>query len=141
MKRDRADHYFSLCIRERTDYTCQVCHKAYPRNSTGLHCSHFFGRANKSVRWHTDNAFAHCYGCHLRMGANPHDFSSWAVKMLGQERYEILVERKNDISMAKQLFKDNKAGFVANHYKEQHKILLNLRNLGEIQYIEFEDYL
>lgn len=140
IKRDPADNWFSKCVRERTDYTCEVCFKSYDRSSTGLHCSHYHGRANKSVRWHGDNAFAHCFGCHQKMGANPHEFQLWAEKTLGSGRYDILTERKNDINMAKQMFKDNKAGHIAKHYKKQHAILSEKRNNGETEYLEFDDY-
>ena len=141
IKRDAADNWFSKCVRERTNYTCEVCFKVYDRSSTGLHCSHYFGRANKSVRWHGDNAFAHCYGCHQRMSSNPHDFTYWAKLMLGDSRYEMLLDRKNDSNMAKQLVKDNKAGLIAKHYKEQHKILVEKRNDGETLYTDFESYI
>jgi len=140
IKRDAADHWFSKCVRERTDYTCEVCFKQYDRSSTGLHCSHYFGRANKSVRWHGDNAFAHCYGCHQKMSANPHDFSRWAERILGEGRYALLVERKNDTNTAKQLVKDNKAGLIAKHYKQQHELILDKRREGHSRYIDFENY-
>jgi len=140
LKRDRADHYFSLCVRERADYHCEVCFKQYDRSSTGLHCSHFFSRANKSVRWHKDNAFSHCYGCHQKLGSNPHDFTHWCQMILGDARYEMLIERKNDITLAKQLVKDNKAGHLAKHYNTQYKLLRYMREQGETGYIDFEDY-
>lgn len=140
IKRDAADHWFSKCVRERTNYVCEVCLKPYDRSSTGLHCSHYFGRANKSVRWHGDNAFAHCYGCHQKMGSNPHDFTRWAEKILGQGRYDLLIERKNDINTAKQLLKDNKKGLIAKHYKQQHKKMCEQRSSGETQYIDFINY-
>ena len=140
LKRSRSDHYFSQCVRERTNYTCEICHKQYDRSSMGLHCSHFFGRANKSVRWHSDNAFAHCYGCHVRMGSNPHDFTHWVQMTLGQGRYDLLVERKNDLNLAKQLVKDDKAGHSAKHFSQQLKALRAAREDGETSRIEFEDY-
>ena len=140
IKRSRTDHYFSLCVRERTNYTCEVCFKQYDRSSCGLHCSHYFGRANKSVRWHSDNAFAHCYGCHQKLGANPHDFAFWVQKMLGEGRYDLLVERKNDTSLAKDLVKDDKKGLIAKHYQTEYKLLRYMREQGETKYIDFTDY-
>jgi len=61
--------------------------------------------------------------------------------MLGDSRYEMLLDRKNDSNMAKQLVKDNKAGLIAKHYKEQHKILVGKRNDGETLYTDFESYI
>ncbi|HAI19363.1 MAG TPA: hypothetical protein DCM10_15825 [Xanthomarina gelatinilytica] len=140
IKRDAADSWFSKCVRERTNYTCEYCHKQYDRSSTGLHCSHYWGRASKSVRWAGDNAFSHCYSCHQKLSANPHDFTYWVNKMLGDTRYEALLDKKNDTSIGKQLLKDNKAGLIAKHYKEQHKILTEKRQQGETLYIDFIDY-
>ena len=140
IKRDAADSWFSKCVRERTNYTCEVCHKQYERSSTGLHCSHYHGRSNKSVRWHGDNAFAHCFGCHQKMGANPHEFQLWTENILGSGRYDLLTERKNDTNLGKQLHKDNKAGLIAKHYKEQHGIMSEKRADGETMYLDFEDY-
>ena len=60
--------------------------------------------------------------------------------MLGEVRYEALLEKKNDISIGKQLLKDNKAGLIAQHYKEQHKILVEKRQEGETLYLDFSDY-
>ena len=60
--------------------------------------------------------------------------------MLGEVRYEALLEKKNDTSIGKQLLKDNKAGLIAKHYKEQHKILVEKRKEGETLYLDFIDY-
>ena len=140
IKRDAADNWFSKCVRERTDYTCEVCFKQYDRSSTGLHASHFWGRGSKSTRWAGSNAFAHCYSCHQKLSANPHDFTHWVRMSLGETGYEMLLERKNDTNLGKQLVKDNKAGLIAKHYREQHKILIQKRQDGDTGYIDFIDY-
>jgi len=63
------------------------------------------------------------------------------VKMsLGETGYEMLLERKNDTNLGKQLVKDNKAGLIAKHYREQHKILTQKRDDGDTGYIDFIDY-
>jgi hypothetical protein len=74
------------------------------------------------------------------MGANPHEFQLWTENILGSGRYELLTERKNDTNLAKQLHKDNKAGLIAKHYKEQHAIMSEKRADGETMYLDFEDY-
>ena len=98
IKRDAADNWFSKCVRERANYTCEV-------------------------------------------SANPHDFTHWVTASLGEARYEWLMDRKNDTNMAKQLVKDNKAGLIAKHYKEQHKILVEKRQDGETLWTDFESYI
>tara|TARA_S200002703_G_scaffold6960_1_gene7427 strand:- start:1053 stop:1277 length:225 start_codon:yes stop_codon:yes gene_type:complete len=74
------------------------------------------------------------------MSANPHDFSRWAERILGEGRYALLVERKNDTNTAKQLVKDNKAGLISKHYKQQHELILDKRREGHSRYIDFENY-
>jgi len=44
MKITPADKYFSLCIRERSDWTCEYCGNGYRHKPQGLHCSHLFSR-------------------------------------------------------------------------------------------------
>ena len=132
-----ADSAFSKCVRERTDYTCEKCGKQYDRSSTGLHASHFHGRGHYSVRFDPDNVFSHCYSCHLNFGANPHDFTQWAIKQLGETRYEILLEKKNNTNIGKEIKRLAKKGEVAKHYREQHKSLVSLRDNGKTGRIEF----
>ena len=60
---------------------------------------------------------------------------------LGQGRYDLLVERKNDLNLAKQLVKDDKAGHIAKHFNQQLKALRAAREDGETSRLEFEDYL
>lgn len=60
--------------------------------------------------------------------------------MLGETRYEALLDKKNNTNIGKQLHKDNKSGHIAKHYKEQHKILVEKRKEGETLYLDFIDY-
>ena len=78
MKRDKHDALFSKLIRERPNWTCEACQKYYPEGQRqGLHCSHFFTRSRKAVRWFPYNAAAHCYSCHTRLGGSPLNFADW----------------------------------------------------------------
>lgn len=138
IKRLPADDWFSKCVRERADWICEVCHTGYERGSQGLHCSHYFGRRAYGVRFDPDNAFAHCFGCHQKMGSNPDDFTRWATEQLGEGCIELLREKREDISLAKSIKKFPKD--VAKHYKEQHEEMLRKREAGEIGRIEFEGY-
>lgn len=58
------DSLFSQAVRQRDSYTCQRCGTRYAKGSSGLHASHFIGRANRSTRWCFDNVDALCNGCH-----------------------------------------------------------------------------
>ncbi len=93
LKRSKADILFSNYIRARANWTCERCHTQYSPPTSGLHCSHFFGRSNKAVRWDTDNASALCWGCHQRLGSQPVEHTEFFIKRLGQKKYDALVLR------------------------------------------------
>lgn len=93
IKRSLADKLFSDYIRLRDGYRCQRCKVLYAAPTTALHCSHFFGRGNKAVRWDPDNACALCYGCHQFLGSRPYEHSQFFEKRLGKISYDRLVLR------------------------------------------------
>ena len=131
-----ADRYFSLCVRERADYHCEHCGKKYQKGDTGLHCSHLWSRRHKSVRHHADNAFAHCFHCHLHLGSNPVLFSDWARRTLGDGRFEMLAERhRAAIKWSKALDAE-----IAAHYKQEHAAQVARREQGETGRIEFASF-
>ena len=84
------DRHFSKLVRTRAGWKCECCGKQYLENAQGLHCSHFFGRRSRATRWMQDNAAAHCWSCHQKLGANPVLFNEWIVERLGQERVDEL---------------------------------------------------
>lgn len=88
LKRSKADKLFSDYIRIRDKWTCQRCHTKYEPPTAALHCSHWWGRGNKSVRFNPDNAAAICYGCHRYLGSNPTEHNEFFLKRLGQEKYD-----------------------------------------------------
>lgn len=94
IKITKLDALFSQYIRRRDNFTCQRCKKQYTPPTSALHCSHFWGRSNKKVRWDEENADAHCYGCHQYLGSRPVEFTEWKKKQLGK-RFEMLNVRAN----------------------------------------------
>lgn len=119
MKITPADSAFSKLIRARSGWRCEMCGTQYEENSQGLHCSHFHGRANWSVRFDPDNCEAACMGCHMKCEGNPHEFTDrWKAK-LGQGAYDILLERKNDIGLAKMYRRTKGKGEIAKHFRDQ----------------------
>ena len=140
------DVWFSLCVRERADWTCQACGKKYepwftakgiPANP-GLHCSHYVGRGNYSVRFEPHNADAHCYGCHVKFESNPHKFMEWKYEQLGGILYDILIEKSNDLMIGKEA-RRSKAEIAA-HYKEEFERMRSERNNGKVGRINFQGY-
>lgn len=118
IKRDKYDDMFSLYIRCRDKFTCTKCGKRFkpPKkleklnkklynkcnsdaygNSKGLHCSHFWGRRNKSVRYCEVNADSHCFACHNYFGENPHEFVEWKKEKIGEENFNFLQNAKNQV--------------------------------------------
>jgi uncharacterized CHY-type Zn-finger protein len=146
IKRESPDMWFSLCVRERANWTCQACGKHYepqytgaglPKNQ-GLHCSHYIGRANYSVRFDPLDADAHCYGCHSKFEQNPHVFKEWKLSQLGMDFYEILIEKSTDIMIGKQARQEKQQ--IAEHYKDEFYRMMSIRSLGITGKLEFQGY-
>jgi hypothetical protein len=140
IKRTALDAVFSNLVRERADYTCQVCGKEFPGgkgNSPGLHASHFFGRRGQSTRFHGDNVYAHCFSCHQRLGGNPHEFSTWVKGQLGETRYDELVLRAN--APLKRTKAERKE--MLEHFKAQLAYIeRRRREKGETGLVEFVEW-
>lgn len=94
----KEDRVFSLIIRYRDDWTCQVCKRQFEVGSGKLSCSHFFGRRNKGTRWDEMNACAKCFTCHQYMGENPVHFSDWIKARLGEQKYLDLMRRAHSVT-------------------------------------------
>jgi len=132
------DRWFSKCIREAADWTCECCGKKYEENSSALHASHYFSRRHKAIRYCPDNVFAHCFGCHQKLGGNPDDFHKWMVNKVGEAMLEILREKRNDIGLAKTINKNKKD--VARHYREEYKRIKAVREAGAVGFIDMIEY-
>ncbi len=135
MKRDKRDAAFSNLVRMRANWNCEACGKNYSDGQRqGLHCSHFFTRARKAVRWHPLNAAAHCYGCHSRLGGSPHDFKVWMKEYLGEPKYTVLVHLANArMRFSKPILED-----VYKHLKSELMRMTKMRNEGFAGRIDFD---
>lgn len=133
IKRDKLDAVFSDLIRERVDYICQRCQRDFRQNTRSLHCSHVFGRAKKSTRWHPDNALALCVGCHENMGQHPIDHAELVKSLIGSQKYD----RLRYIASKPTKFTKSDKEYIYQHYKGEKKRLLALRSEGQQGRIEF----
>ena len=133
-----ADKWFSWCVRERAHWTCERCGKEYTPPTTALHCSHFIGRGNWSTRFEQLNGFAHCYGCHLVFEGDPYLFNEWTKDQLGADVFDILIEKKEDPMIGKQMRHEVKE--IAKHYLGELNRMKKLRAQGEEGRIEFVGY-
>lgn len=148
IRRDKRDILFSILVRERANWTCQVCGKFFPEGvRRGLECSHHFSRRKRSVRWDPSNASAHCMSCHQKLGENPVEFRDWISEEL-YRRYRLsgghlkmnsplddLSRRANQVVHLK---KHHLEELYAN-LKASHAHMLAQRAAGESGWLEFED--
>ena len=140
IKRTPADAAFSDCIRERANWCCEVCGADYTGRTQGLHCSHYHGRGNWSVRFDPDNAEAACYGCHQKLEGSPHDFYLRWMEKLGEGAYQLLLERKNDTDRGREARKTKGKGEIAKHYRDEHEKMVAVRDSFHAERIEFTGY-
>lgn len=96
------DKLFSLYVRQKAEWKCEVCHKLCKVNGewvAQLDASHYFGRRAESTRFDTDNVHALCSACHRRMGGHTRDekgeYDVWIKNKLGEQRYKMLRVRHN----------------------------------------------
>ena len=132
-----ADKYFSLCTRERSDWTCERCGINLRHEPARLHCSHVYSRRWASVRHEPINALALCVGCHRTLGENPIDHVQAYIAVHGHERHELLRELKERIVKKR----DRPEKEMAAHYRAEYRRMQGLRDLGVAGRIEFSGYL
>lgn len=135
-----ADHWFGYCVKERVSWTCEYCHKIYPRGSQGLHDSHYFSRGNWATRFNPENSYAHCFFCHQKLGSNPDIFVRWVKTQLNDIRYQMLVNKSNDISLGKSMKQTKGKGEIAEYYKQIYEDMLKERAKGYMGRIEFIEW-
>ncbi len=137
IKRTPLDAVFSDLVRERADWTCESCGKHFPeRKGAGLHCSHYWGRRGLSTRHLGLNCFAHCFGCHQKLGANPELFRSWVFGQLGETLYDQLTLRANTPQKRP---KHEKKEMQA-HFKKELAEIRQKRKDGWVGYIDFVEF-
>lgn len=131
-----ADKAFSLCVRERVNYTCERCgHFAGPQLHKRLDASHFHGRGKWSVRFDPENVSAVCMGCHLYLTAHPIEHMVWMQEKLGPYRFGALTERANDLSRGKLAKKSIPE--IAAHYRYELQVMREKRKECSTGRIEF----
>lgn len=104
---------FSNFVRARDLWQCQNCFRQFltPEQNEGrtpanLHCSHFYTRGNKSVRWDPENADAMCAMCHKYWESHRTEYEEWKLEQLGEKAYNLLAVRavstgRDDEAMAR----------------------------------------
>ena len=139
MKTNTADSAFSYCVRERAQWICERCGKQYESGSQGLHCAHFQGRGAWATRYEPANCFALCFGCHQLMDSRKGTFAEWFKETRGEDVYNIVLEKSNNVSLAKQARREVQQ--MTAHFRAQYNAMLQKRAGGVIGWLEFDGWL
>ena len=106
IKRTKWDAVFSDYIRYRDNWTCQRCGKKYIEKTSGLHCSHFYGRRSWATRIEPANAMALSFGCHQHVSSFPYEhIDLWLSKFSKEEidRVKYLHNRNHSLIKKKDI--------------------------------------
>ena len=141
LKIDAADRWFSRCVRIRNNWVCESCGAVHHEKSQGLQCSHFYSRSHRAIRTDLRNAFAHCTGCHTKLGGSPPLFTDWFLENApgGQDTYDALRECYNDLGLAKRMNREFKD--ISYHYRTEYRRIYQMRLdgvQGRIEPINYE---
>lgn len=116
------DRLFSKLVKLRSDQSCQYCHTSFKHDLSQLHCSHWKGRANKSTRYHPDNAFAHCVMCHDKLGHSPALFDRWVATTIGPNKADSI----NALSKRPAKLRPTNYAEIRAHFRKEIKRLENI---------------
>ena len=134
IKRTKLDDVFSRLVRERAEWSCEVCDKYFPEgHRQGLHCAHFYSRRHQGLRFFPDNACAMCYACHQRLGGNPVEFAKFIEAYLGKVWAEKLYRASKKTIKITRAEKEEIYHFL----KDELSRITLLRNTGKTGRIEF----
>ena len=89
--RNKLDKIVSEIVRSRGK--CQRC-----GSKLNLQCCHIFSRKYNNTRWDLDNLLCLCAKDHFLFHAEPIYFGEWVKENLGEEKYELLKEKHNQIT-------------------------------------------
>lgn len=92
-ERNRMDREFSLKIRARG--RCERCGMTDPFR---LQCCHIFSRRYSKLRHDPENLLCLCASCHFWAHANPVLFTLYVQGYLGAEKFQRLIDKRNDLS-------------------------------------------
>ena len=91
----RADRLFSMIVRQR-DKGCRRC--GAPMNYDDLTTHHLVKRRYRKTRWLLENGVAVDYICHEFLEKHPAENESFAISILGTERWNELNVLARDTS-------------------------------------------
>ena len=92
-ERNRMDREISKKVRARG--RCERCGMTDPFR---LQCCHIFSRRYSKLRHDPENLLCLCAACHFWAHANPVLFTLWVQGYLGAEKFQRLIDKRNDLS-------------------------------------------
>ena len=128
-----ADKAFADCLKTAHDYTCERCGK-----EGRMETSHVLSRRHRTnyLRWDEQNANCLCHYCHRIWHESPLEANKWFIDKYGEERMDMLIEKKNSrIKVSK-----TEEPQIAKHYRNELKQIQEKRNGGQTGYIQFVSY-
>jgi len=141
MKLTPADKWFSRCVRERAEWTCERCGKRYTPPTQALHCAHYETRDHWGTRFEPINALSLCHGCHQYFDKGRRfEFDEFHAEIFGEYAKGIIKELAFNISHMKAMKRTGGKGAIAKHYKEEYERMMNERAAGVTGRLEFVGY-
>ena len=115
--RNKLDKLVKQIVRKRKK--CQHCGRS---RGIQLQTAHIFSRKYLGLRWNLDNVLLLCASCHFWAHSNTILFAEWVKEYLGEEKYQLLKEARNQITI-----------FTLNDLQIKVKALEELLQKGEIK--------
>ena len=137
MKLTPADIWFSKCVRERAEWTCELCNVMYRLPSIILQCSHFKKRDFWAVRTDPENAIALCSVCHKFVERKKKPHRELHVKIFGEDVTARVEASADDLMLAKAMKQTEGKGKISKHYRDEFRRMEELRAAGVTGRIEF----
>jgi len=143
LKKTPADHWFSKCVRERSNWICEYCEIDLSNDKAKLDCSHFVSRGKLSTRYHPLNAMALCKSCHNELGGGRWGGGNVAEHCALYD--EVFSEGDREVIRLLSWVQFRKHQMhlkdISAHYRSQHREMERIRKDGYIERLEFEIYL
>ena len=132
-----ADRWFSLCVRERADWTCERCRKQHPPPTQALHTAHWHSRGNWFVRFDQANAAALCYGCHVLTARDREaEHRPLMLKLVGDlELDRLAADRVRPAYGIRKRLEE-----ISQHYRQEFAGMTKARMDGHVGRLEFEGW-
>jgi len=102
----KADTEYSLWIRQKKDWTCEMCGYYEAPPTQRIQCSHYIGRAHKATRFLPENTDVLCASCHHRMESiKQYEYRDWKIMRMGEKAHnDLLLKAKASLGEKDAIF-------------------------------------